>query len=79
MLHDCRMTYISPKPVYTAPALTLAACSLTLRDPLSNLLVKEVALLRDCIAISQTQWQFEIKAAVILPSELQIARINVVS
>ena len=72
MLHDRRMTYISPNPVYTAPALTLAACSLTLRDPLSNLLVKEVALLRDCIAISQTQWQFEIKAAAILPSELQM-------
>jgi len=66
------MTYIFPKSVSTEPTLTLAACSLTLRDPLSNLLVKEVTLLRDCIAISQTQWLFEIKAAAILPSELQM-------
>ena len=39
---------------------------------MSDLLTREVLLLRDCIEIAKKQWRFEIQAAVVLPSQMQI-------
>lgn len=48
------------------------ALTLSLADQSDDLLVRHVRLLRDCVALAQRRWGFEIEAAVVLPSELQL-------
>ena len=62
-------TYAPFQPTQTAVA---AACCLSLRDPFSDLLTREVLLLRDCIEVAKKQWGFDIRAAVILPAQVQM-------
>ncbi len=69
------MTYhISHSESFFRPASnkSFVVCKLSLRDPSSELLTQEILLLRDCIALSRKQWGFEILAAAILPSQLQM-------
>ena len=61
------MTYHAPLP---RPAF--AEITLRLTDPSSDLLVRHVRLLRDCVALAQQRWDFRIEAAVVLPNELQL-------
>lgn len=61
------MTYHAPPP---RPAFV--AITLRLTDPSSDLLVRHVRLLRDCVALAQQRWDFGIEAAVVLPNELQV-------
>ena len=37
-----------------------------------DLLVRQVRLLRDCVALAQQRWGFTIDAAVVLPNEMQL-------
>lgn len=48
------------------------AITLRLGDTSSDLLVRHVRLLRDCVALAQKRWGFVIEAAAVLPSELQL-------
>jgi len=41
-------------------------------DQSSDALVRNVQLVRYCVALAQRQWDFDIEAAVVLPSEMQI-------
>jgi putative transposase len=43
-----------------------------LADARDDLLVRQVRLLRDCVALAQQRWRFTIDAAVVLPSEMQL-------
>lgn len=46
--------------------------TLRLADPRSDLLIRHVALLRDCVALAQHRYPFAIEAACVLPAELQM-------
>ncbi|MDA9207398.1 hypothetical protein N9O61_00795 [Octadecabacter sp.] len=59
-------------PFQTTPTAVAAACCLSLRDPNSDLLTREVLLLRDCIEVAKKHWGFDIRAAVILPAQMQM-------
>jgi putative transposase len=61
------MTYHAP-----IPRPSIVAITLRLTDPSSDLLVRHVRLLRDCVALAQKRWDFGIEAAVVLPNELQL-------
>lgn len=65
------MTQYAPIP---RPQPNPAHVSITMRlsDPSSDLLVRHVRLLRDCVALAQRRWGFGIDAAVVLPSEMHL-------
>ncbi len=69
------MTYHAPlsRPA-TQPSVYPCYMAITLRlgDPSSDLLVRHVRLLRDCVAPAQQRWGFLIEAAAVLPAELQL-------
>ncbi|WP_375279870.1 hypothetical protein [Pseudooctadecabacter sp.] len=48
------------------------AMKFTLKDPSSDLLLREVRLLRDCVAVARTRWDFSLDAAVVLPAQMQL-------
>jgi len=48
------------------------ALSLRLEDASSDLLVRHVRILRDCVALAQKRWGFDVDAAAVLPSELHL-------
>lgn len=54
------------------PAPAHVVISLKLADPASDMLVRHVRLLRDCVALAQQRWGFEIDAAAVLPSEVML-------
>lgn len=54
------------------PRLTHVAVTLRLADPASDLLIRHIALLRDCVALAQHRYPFAIGAACVLPAELQM-------
>lgn len=69
------MTYCSPSAhsaFRPTPDTNPVACCLSLRDASSDVLTREVLLLRDCIEAAKKQWGFDIRAAVVLPSEMQL-------
>lgn len=69
------MTYHAPlsRPSgFHAARPAYVAMTLRLSDPASDLLVRHVHLLRDCVALAQKRWGFTIEAAVVLPGELQL-------
>ncbi|SLN45103.1 hypothetical protein [Pseudooctadecabacter jejudonensis] len=55
-----------------APQAQPVAMNFTLADLSSDLLLREVCLLRDCVAVARAQWRFEIDAAVVLPAQMQM-------
>ncbi|KPP89567.1 MAG: transposase [Rhodobacteraceae bacterium HLUCCA08] len=57
---------------HSTPRLTHVAVTLRLADPASDLLVRRIALLRDCVALARHRYPFEIAAACILPSEFHL-------
>ena len=69
------MTFHTPLP---SPALNptfkpaYVAITLRLADASDDLLVRQVRLLRDCVALAQQRWGFTIDAAAVLPSEMQL-------
>lgn len=54
------------------PRPTPVTLKFTLKDRRSDLLVKEVQLLRDCVALAQKHWDFTLDAAVVLPAQMQL-------
>ena len=56
---------LNQNPAYVAITLRLA-------DASDDLLVRQVRLLRDCVALSQQRWSFTIEAAAVLPNEMQL-------
>lgn len=48
------------------------AMKFTLKDMSSDLLLREVRLLRDCVAVARTRWDFTLDAAVVLPAQMQL-------
>ena len=52
-------------PAYVAITLRLA-------DANDDLLVRQVRLMRDCVALAQQRWGFTIDAAAVLPGEMQL-------
>ncbi len=65
------MTKYAPLPRPLAqPAYVSVA--LSLQDPSSEILLRHKRLLRDCVALAQQRWSFDIEAAVVLPDELQM-------
>ena len=58
--------------IHDFPRLSHYALSLRLADGCSDLLIRQVALLRDCVALAQQRFGFEIVTACVLPSELQM-------
>lgn len=54
------------------PRFTHVAVTLRLADPASDLLIRQIALLRDCVALGQHRFPFEIDTACVLPAELQM-------
>ncbi|WP_296420389.1 hypothetical protein [Pseudooctadecabacter sp.] len=61
-----------PRPVVDAPRPVPVAMKFTLRDTTSDLLLREVRLLRDCVASARTRWDFDVEAAVVLPAQMQL-------
>jgi putative transposase len=69
------MTYHTPlpRPAHKPqPRLARVAITLQLADARSDLLVRHIRLLRDCVAVSQKRWDFVIEAAAVLPAEMQL-------
>lgn len=60
------MTYLAPH----FPQFAFVSTTLRLRDGNSDLLTRKIALLRDCLALAQQRWPFDIDTACVLPSEL---------
>lgn len=54
------------------PRPACVAVTLRLRDPSSDLLIRRVRLLRDCVALAQQRWTFTVEAACVLPAEVQL-------
>ena len=54
------------------PVCAHVAITLRLEDASSDVFVRHVRLLRNCVALAQQRWGFEIDAAVVLPSEVQL-------
>jgi len=48
------------------------AVTLRLADPRSDLLIRRLPLLRDCVALSRQRWPFDILAACVLPAEVHM-------
>jgi putative transposase len=48
------------------------AITLRLESGQSDLLVRHISLLRDCVALSQRRWNFVIQAAAVLPAEMHL-------
>jgi putative transposase len=48
------------------------AITLRLESGQSDLLVRHISLLRDCVALSQRRWDFVIQAAAVLPAEMHL-------
>lgn len=62
-----------PRPVpMSSPVCAHVAITLRLADASDDLLVRHVRLLRDCVALAQQRWGFEVEAAVVLPGEVQM-------
>ena len=63
-----------PRPPMPQPMGEQAhvAVILRLNDPNDDILIRHIRLLRDCVALAQQRWQFEVEAAVVLPGELQM-------
>lgn len=62
-----------PRPVMPVSAETsFVSATLRLADPSSDLLVRHVRLLRDCVALAQQRWNFAIEAAAVLPCEMHL-------
>ena len=57
-------------PLQSVPSYVSA--TLRLSDPSSDVLVRHVRLLRNCVALAQQRWGFEIEAASILPNEMHL-------
>lgn len=69
------MTYHTPQycPAQSSPSIpAFVAITFRLADANDDLLVRQVRLLRDCVALSQQRWGFTIDAAAVLPSEMQL-------
>ncbi len=69
------MTQYAPIPRPTSdPSFLPAHVAITLRlaDGGDDLFVRHIRLLRDCVALAQQRWQFDILAAVVLPNEIQL-------
>ena len=61
-------THMLSPDLYDAPvALRCFAASAD-----SDALVRNVHLLRDCVAVAQKRWDFDIEAAVVLPAEMHL-------
>lgn len=56
----------------STPRFTHVAATLRLADPASDLMVRRVALLRDCVALARHRYPFDILAACVLPAELHL-------
>jgi len=69
MTHHSTLT--RPLPV-DAPRPMPVAMKFTLKDKTSDLLTREVRLLRDCVAVARAQWDFSLDAAVVLPAQMQM-------
>lgn len=65
------MTRYAPIP-RPDPVPAHVAITLSLADASSDLLVRHVRLLRDCVALSQQRWGFGIDAAVVLPNTMHL-------
>lgn len=65
------MTHHAPIP-RPAPVSSYVSVTLQLAQGDSDMLVRHVRLLRDCVALAQARWGFTIEAAVVLPSEMQL-------
>ncbi|MCW1950409.1 MAG: hypothetical protein KIH44_003460 [Octadecabacter sp.] len=69
------MTHHTPQlcPAPSQP-LNSACVAITLRlaDSDDDLLVRQVRLLRDCVALAQQRWGFTIDAAAVLPNEMHL-------
>lgn len=65
------MTQYTPIP-RPDPVPAHVAITLSLADGSSDLLVRHVRLLRDCVALSQQRWGFGIDAAVVLPNKMHL-------
>lgn len=61
---------VSPPRTAHFCAPTSTAITLRLASPSSDLLVRHVRLVRDCVASVQKHIKFDIEAAVVLPSQL---------
>ena len=61
-----------PYPILPHLFDTPVSLRLQASDAQSDTLLRNVHLLRDSIALAQRQWDFDIWAAVVLPSELQM-------
>ncbi|MDO6734168.1 hypothetical protein Q4555_05780 [Octadecabacter sp. 1_MG-2023] len=59
-------------PVPASPDDAFVSVTMRLAEPRSDLLVRHVRILRDCVALAQKRWAFEVEAAVVLPSEMQL-------
>lgn len=58
--------------VWNSPERAYVAVTMRLADRSSDLLVRHVRILRDCVASAQKRWVFDIEAAVVLPGELHL-------
>ena len=69
------MTLHTPHPRLGRPVLadtSFVSVTLRLSDSSSDVLVRHVRLLRDCVALAQQRWNFAIEAAAVLPSEMHM-------
>jgi putative transposase len=48
------------------------AITLRVESGQSELLVRHISLLRDCVALSKRRWDFVIQAAAVLPAEMHL-------
>ena len=69
------MTYHMPLPLPARKSPDYpchVAITLRLTDGRSDLLVRHIRLLRDCVALSQRRCDFVIQAAAVLPAEMHL-------
>jgi len=69
------MTYHMPLPLPDRKSPDYpchVAITLRLKNGQSDLLVRRIRLLRDCVALSKRRWDFVIQAAVVLPAEMHL-------
>ena len=69
------MTYHMPLPLPDRKSPDYSchvAITLRLKNGQSDLLVRRIRLLRDCVALSKRRWDFVIQAAAVLPAEMHL-------
>jgi putative transposase len=69
------MTYHIPLPLPDRKSPDYpchVAITLHLKNGQSDLLVRRIRLLRDCVALSKRRWDFVIQAAAVLPAEMHM-------